>query len=263
MDQSDPAIQASLNHNWKEAIKLNLQILKSQPDNVDALNRLGRAYLQSGFKTKAEASYKKVLRFDKYNTIAIKSLTLIKSFKIEHNKSPYPSASNFSQAFLEEPGTTKTISLIRLGDIKILSRLQPGDEVFLAPREHCVSVINHSGVYIGRLPDDLASRMRLFLKAGNKYQIWIKTVDVLTKSQAHQNIRIFIREISRGTKFSNNPSFPSSEKLTYAAFTPPELVHSEKPDVSTPEEDVEGFSTGDDRLDTDQETEPLTRSDTD
>ncbi len=252
MDLHDLAIQASLNHNWKEAIRLNLQILKNQSDNVDALNRLARAYLQTGLKTKAETTYKKVLRHDKFNSIALKSLSLIKNFKVVHSKGSASQASDFSRAFLEEPGTTKTVSLIRLGDYLVLSHLQPGDEVFLASREHCVSVITKSGDYIGRLPDDLASRMRLFIKAGSKYQVWAKSVDVTDKSQNHQNVRIFIREISRGSKYAHNPSFPSSEKLTYAAFTPPELVHTEKPDISTPEEDMESFPVGDDRLDTDQ-----------
>ena len=39
------------------------------------------------------------------------------------------------------------------------------------------------------------------------------------------------------------PSFPLTEKLTYAAFTPPELVHEEKPDVSTTEYQEEEMGT--------------------
>ncbi len=240
MDPVNLAIQASLNHNWKEAINLNLRILKNRPLDTEALNRLAKAYLQSGLKTKSELMYKKVLKIDKYNTIAIKGLESVKSYRADRNTGTAPPP-DFSSAFLEEPGTTKTVSLTRLGDNKILSRLQPGDEVFLVAREHCVSIVNRAQEYLGRLPDDLASRLRPFIKAGNIYQAWLKSVDFLSKSQDKQSLKIFIKEVRRVPKYRNIPSFPSTEKLNYAAFTPPELVYHDldKPDISTPEEDNE------------------------
>jgi hypothetical protein len=254
MDLSSQAIQASLNRNWREAIKLNTELLKSQPGNIDALNRLAKAELQSGLKTKAELTYKKVLKLDKYNSIATKGLDTIKNFRVVRNgQNPHP-PSDFSQAFLEEPGTTKTVSLIRLGDNNVLARLQPGDEVNLAAREHCVSVINSQQEYLGRLPDDLASRLGSFLKAGNVYQAWVKSVTLHDKSQDKHTLKIFIKEVKRVSKYKNIPSFPSTEKLSYAAFTPPELIYFEKPNTATTEEDVEDVPANpEDRLDSDSD----------
>jgi tetratricopeptide (TPR) repeat protein len=251
-DLNQLAIQASLSHNWKEAIKLNLQILKGNSQDTDALNRLGKAYLQSGFKTKAFSVYKKVLRIDKYNPIAVKNLQALKSFRVIRKKGYVPPRADFSTAFLEEPGTTKTVSLIRLGDSQIVSHLQPGDEVFLAAREHCVSAVTGNQEYIGRLPDDLASRLRGFLRAGNTYQAWIKSADSTSKPPT---AKIFIREVSRARKYRNTPSFPATEKLSYAAFTPPELVHTEKPNISTPEEDYEQFTEAEEKLESESETD--------
>jgi hypothetical protein len=71
--------------------------------------------------------------------------------------------------------------------------------------------------------------MRTLLAGGNKYSAWIRTIDA-------KSVKIFIRETFRSPKFQNTPSFPLTEKLTYAAFTPPELVHEEKPDVSATED---------------------------
>lgn len=239
MDQTNLAIQASLNRRWDEAIKLNTQILRSNPSDLDALNRLAKAQLQSGLKTKAELTYKKVLKLDKYNPIATKGLDTVKNFRVEKSSGSSAPPPDFSSAFLEEPGTTKSVSLIRLGDVKILVHLQPGDSVKLAAREHCVSVINADQEYLGRLPDDLASRLGLFIKAGNTYQAWVKSVAVHDKSQEKHYLKIFIKELTRAAKFKNIPSFPSTEKLSYAAFTPPELIYFEKPNISTTEEDVE------------------------
>lgn len=252
-DQTKLAIQASINRDWKEAIKLNLSLLRKNTQDIDALNRLGKAYLQSGFKTKAEAAYKKALRIDKYNPIAAKSLEAIKNFRVIRKAGQTVPAGDFSTAFLEEPGTTKTVSLIRLGDTQVISHLQPGDEIFIVAREHCVSAVTGNQDYIGRLPDDLASRLRPFIKSGNTYQAWVKSADLISKSP---NVRIFIREVSRSKKYRIIPSFPATEKLTYAAFTPPELIHSEKPDISTPEEDVDEPQATDEKPDTGPEADP-------
>ena len=136
--------------------------------------------------------------------------------------------------FLEEPGVTKTIHPIRLGDTKVISRLHPGDTVLITVRQHNVVVVTDSNEYLARFPDDLASRLRTFIKAGNTYSAHISSIDPL---------KIFVREISRAAKYRHTPSFPLTEKLTYAAFTPPELIHEEKPDTSATEEQEEGSFT--------------------
>jgi hypothetical protein len=236
MDPVKIAIQAALSRDWKQAIAQNLVLLKQNSKDIDALNRLGRAYLETGQKTKAAEIYNKVLKVDKFNPIARKSLELIKTMRVHHQMST-PTLTS-APIFLEEPGITKTLTLTRLGDSKIISRLHAGDPVLLAAREHCVVITSSDNEYLGRLPDDLALRMRSFLKAGNKYEVWIRAIELQNNSGAKYNLKIFIKEISRANKFRNTPSFPSTEKLTYAAFTPPNLIYDDKPIVSTPEEDV-------------------------
>ena len=229
MDPSVTAIQEALSGNWKEAIKINLQIINKNSKDIDALNRLGRAYMETGQKSKAILYYSKVLALDKFNSIASKNLDLIKKSRAK-GQTPNQTSSTLTAQFLEEPGVTKTVSLIRLGDPKPISSYHPGTPVKIVARGHFVSVVSMSNQYLGRLPDDLSSRIRPFLTAGNKYSAWIKSVD------SGASLKIFVREIARVSKYKNIPSFPITEKLTYAAFTPPELVHEEKPDVSTPEE---------------------------
>lgn len=230
------AITAALNRDWKQSVTLNLKILKKNSKDIDALNRLGRAYFESGLKTKAQQTYTKVLRHDKFNSIALKNLNLIKSSRLTPSSKKKVAPSTPPPEFLEEPGITKTVSLIRLGDTKYISRLHPGDSLSLAARPHCVSVVTSDNQYVGRLPDDLAFRLIPLLKAGNKYHSWIKSLT--------DGVKIFIKEAYRHPRFAHTPSFPATERLTYAAFTPPELVHDEKPDVSETE-DVENTSSSD------------------
>ncbi|MEK7504599.1 MAG: tetratricopeptide repeat protein [Patescibacteria group bacterium] len=221
------AIKAALTGNWKEAVRLNLLILKSDPKSIEALNRLGRSYFQLGLKTKADETYRKVLKLDKFNTIAIKNLELIKTSKIVRGGNH--SAHTPPPVFLEEPGVTKTLSLIRPSEPKILSRMHPADPVVIAPRQHCIAVTTIDGQNLGRLPDDLAAKMLVFIRAGSEYTAWVRSVEP-------NNLKIFIKEVKRATKFKDTQPFPATEKLVYAAFTPPELVHTEKPDVSSTED---------------------------
>lgn len=227
IDDKSQAISAALSGDWKKAVALNLAIIKKDSKDIEAWNRLGRAYMEIGPKIKAKEAYEKVLRLDKFNNIAAKNLELLKVAKSAKGKTKQNAS---LPAFLEEPGITKTVQLTRSGDPRITTRMHPGDEVTIIARQHCVSIVNSDGQNIGRLPDDLASRMQSFLKEGNTYAAWVRSID------QNGGIKIFIKELTRAPKFRATPSFPLTEKLSYAAFTPPELIHTEKPDVSATEE---------------------------
>lgn len=226
-DLGQQAIDQALTGKWKEAVATNLQILKKEPGDIETLNRLARAYLETGQKTKAARVYAQVLRLDKFNTIAAKNLQLLKTLRLDRKAAPGRLPTS-QPLFLEEPGVTKTVSLVRLGDPKLIARLRPGDMVKLTARQHNVTIVSASNQYLGRLPDDLALRLRTLIAAGNIYAAWIRSVQP-------GELKVFIKEASRASKFRHTPSFPLTEKLTYAAFTPPELVHEEKPDVSATE----------------------------
>ncbi len=220
-DLTQKAVALALTGNWDEAIKLNKQILIENPKDTDALNRLARAYAESGKIDEAKKTAEKVLKIDPFNRIATKSINKWKSLKtsstLSHNNTNGHSLPN---VFLEEPGKTTICSLLYPGDAKVVATLDCGDEVFLAPANHRVSVNNIDGKYIGRLADDLSARIRKFLKSGNEYRVFVKSID-------DTQVKVFIKEIKRAEKLQDLPSFPA-EKLEYATFTQPELVHKKE-----------------------------------
>lgn len=73
----DKAIKAALRGDWETAVEINLEILSTSPQNIQALNRLGRAYTELGQKEAASDAYKQVLKIDKYDSIASKNLKLL------------------------------------------------------------------------------------------------------------------------------------------------------------------------------------------
>lgn len=200
---SQIAIDAALDSKWDEALKLNKQIIKVDPQNVDALNRLARGYMELGKGNLAKKYYSEALKFDPYNPIAIKNLKIIKSFKpngLEHT----PTTNGYSRLspalFLQEPGKTKIVSLLKVAEPQKLSQAFCGMRVEMIIKNRKITIVDLNGNYMGVLPDDTSHLMLKLLKGGNKYDLFIKSIRV-------NGLAILIKEVHRSKRFKNQPSF--------------------------------------------------------
>lgn len=197
----EQAVKAALTQNWLKAIEINKKILKDLPQNIAALNRLGRAYWETGKIIQAIQSYKKVLKFDSLNPIANKNLRrLAKGGRAKKRTNKKNNFTPVGEIFLEEPGKTKMVKLVRLAPPSILAQLDNADPVVMTVKKRTVSIFSENDNYLGAIPEDLSIRLIRLIKGGNQYQAFIKSVD-------HQKLEIFIREVFRAKKFFNNPSF--------------------------------------------------------
>lgn len=208
LDLPTRAVRAALNNEWPEAIRLNLTLLKEDSQNIEALNRLARAYKESGNFKLAQENYKKVIRLDHFNTIASKNLNLLeslpKNFKSpKHNDQKLPGNHCQPQTFLEEPGKTKVINLVNLAPNSVLFEICCGDKINLLVKRRAVVAHDTNGTYLGALPDDLSLKLIKRLYAGNRYESFIKTV-------GKNSLSVFIREIFRSPRFKNQPTFPGA-----------------------------------------------------
>lgn len=198
-DLTRKAINLALKYQWKDAIKVNKLILKEDNLNIEALNRLARAYLEIEDIKRAINISKKVLKIEPSNKIAEKSIEKCKRFKTNVNLGSEQNIN--ASVFLEEVGKTKLINLINLGSPKNISKLYSGNEVKLLTHSHRASITTNDGTYIGRLPDDLSARIKSLVNGGNIYKVFIK-------SACLSDIKIFIKEIKRGKDLQNIMSFP-------------------------------------------------------
>ncbi len=192
------SISLALEGNWEEAIKVNKEILKETPSDTEILNRLAKAYFESGNLKKAKSICQKIIKIDNFNTIAQKNLSKWKGLREKCISELKPAN---TASFIEEPGKTKLVSLLNLGDNKIIANLNACDEVKLNAHTHRVSLTTIDGKYIGRLPDDLALRLRRLIPMGNCYKAYIKSID-------SKEIKVFIKEVEKSQKAKNIPSFP-------------------------------------------------------
>lgn len=196
------AIKSALAGRWNEAVEYNLQILKNEPQNTEALNRLARAYASLGQTKNARRTWNKVLSLDRYNPIAQSQIQKLKS-NLKGTTAPFHSPKS-GEIFLDEPGKTKTTQLVRLADAKTLMSLEPGQHLKLEPKKRLITVSNLMGQYLGALPDDLSLHLTRLVRGGNKY-------DVLVRRVEKNNIHVFIKETKKAKRYINTPSFPRSK----------------------------------------------------
>jgi len=202
-DLTNSAINASLSCNWEEAIYLNTTILENDPHNIAALNRLARAYTELDQKDSAKEVYEKVLKLDKYNRIAIRSL---KALPDKVNGIVNDTQLTSREDFIEEPGKTRSVRLTKPGGKALLLTLTCKQPLELSPRARLISVVSKDNAYIGSLPDDLSLRLHKLIKSGYTYRVCVKTA-------TDNSVTVFIRETKRPNRVTAGPSFSPKLKL--------------------------------------------------
>ena len=195
------AIDAALDSKWEEALKINRKIIKVDPNNIDALNRQAKAYMELGKPNLAKKYYSEVLKIDPYNPIALKNLKIIKSLKSNGQNFISNCHGKLSPSlFLQEPGKTKIVNLLKVAEPQKLSVVFCGMKVGTIIKNRKITIVDPNGNYLGVLPDDINHRLLRLFKGGNKYELFIKSIRV-------NGLSIIIKETFRSKSFKNQPSF--------------------------------------------------------
>jgi tetratricopeptide (TPR) repeat protein len=197
----DKAIKSALSGDWEAAVEYNLEILADSPQNITALNRLGRAYTELGQKEAAKDAYEQVLKIDKYDTIASKNLKLL-----PHQKNNMASVELADEDFIELPGITKSTGLIKVASRDILLSLVCKQKLTLTPRTRLIAICTDDKTCIGCLPDDLSLKLQGLIKSGYSYTACLKGASDNTAT-------IFIRETKRPKRPSASPTFSRSNSI--------------------------------------------------
>lgn len=192
-DLQQKAIESALICDWERAIDYNLAIIKENPTDIQALNRLAKAYMELGQKNQAKEAYQKVLELDKYNAVAHRNLEILPQKNATAQKIA-------EEDFIEKPGITKYTKLIKLANKDSIAELYCKQPLALKSQGKLVSVYTEKETKIGSLPDDLSFKIRKLSQKGYKYTACIKAVE-------NKGVNIFIRETKRPKRYDEMPSF--------------------------------------------------------
>ncbi len=185
---SKQAIALAMQGRWREAIAVNKGLIESFPSDVDAYNRLGRAYMELGEYSQAREAYEQAIELAPYNVIAQKNLrrlahlgeTPVSSEGGAHRVEP--------QHFIEETGKAGVVDLYQLAPPGILARMVAGDRVYLGVGGSSLIIENGRGEYLGRVVSKHGQRLAKLMEGGNRYEAAIL-------SSSEDKISVIIREV--------------------------------------------------------------------
>ena len=213
--QADTAIQLAMENRWEEAATVNRAILSLFPNDIDSLNRLGKALMELGRYTEAKKPYKRALELDMTNQIAKKNLERLNVLA----KARLPQAETTlvdPGLFIEEMGKTAVTNLQQVSK-EALTKLNAGERVEFRPKGNGLIVETPGGEFVGTVESKLAHRILKLLQAGNQYAAAITS---LTKDQC----KVIIKESYQHPSQAGRPSFPAVGAEAVRPYTKESLL---------------------------------------
>ncbi len=202
---ADQAVAAALDADWVRAVELNTRILEASPDDVEARNRLGRAYFEQSKLDEARAAFAEVLKAEPYNSIALRGMQRVTILQEHKAKSVLTQTKTQPRLFIEDMGKTGILRLMNPAPAPILVRYSPGAECELREQEGLVAVHARDGALLGFLEPKVGRRLIDLIRTGNQYVIALVSNDPA-------NARVAIREIFQSAENASRISFPGHHR---------------------------------------------------
>jgi hypothetical protein len=222
---------------WREAAEANLELIERSPKDVDAYNRLGKAYFELHRYRSAYEAYQTASALDPANIIAQRNLSRIEPLKnTESEVDAQEDAHDARQGiFIEEVGKTYVDDLVSVASPSVLTELSSGDALKLVVDGSDVNVVDKSNRYIGRLEPRIARRMVELLEMDNTYEVYVT-------SSTGQSVRVIIREVEKNPAMGSRLSFPRQGKVAIPrAYLRDTRLFRDEPDMLLgDDEDDEG-----------------------
>lgn len=199
---SRDAIALAMKGEWREAITVNKRIVEMFPDDVEALNRLGRAHMELAEYDGAEEAYRKALALDSYNGIAQKNLQRLAHLKKSKTTQQAGTHRLDPQYFIEDIGKAGVVQLREMATPEVLARVVAGDVVQLKAQGTDMAVETPQGEYLGRVDPRHGQRLVRLMKGGNRYSAAVV-------SSTERTVSVIIRETRQHPSLVGQMSFPT------------------------------------------------------
>jgi tetratricopeptide (TPR) repeat protein len=206
-------------------------IVESFPTDVDAYNRLGKAYTELGRYGEARNAYMKALEIDSLNSIAKKNLSRLATLGDEV-RPPLANQKLSPQMFIEEMGKTGVTTLMR-PNMEIAARMTAGDQVILHADKTLLNIRTMNGDQVGEVEPKLGQRLLKLMDAGNEY---VAAIQGLGDSE----VRVFIRETFQHASQTGKLSFPPTVTESFRPYTRGRLLRQDADDDAYWDESGEG-----------------------
>jgi len=201
---SQEAISLTVEGRWEEAVQANRAIIARFADDVAAYNRLGRALIELGRFAEAEDAYGKSLEVDSDNSIAMRNLERLKSWKEVGKLEPQKARSFGRDFFASSMGKTGVVGLSGVTSPERIAEIGIGGVVILRRRGHQVVAEDGDGGVLGELEPRHGIRLAHLMQAGNQYSATVLASDV-------GGTQLLVREDYQHPTLVGQPSFPPTQ----------------------------------------------------
>jgi hypothetical protein len=244
---AEMARNLALNGQWKEAIEANLTLLEKSPRDVDAYNRLGKAYFELRRYRSAYDAYQEAFQIDPANIICrrnIERLEPLRDIEDEDSGAGSRPPARFN-IFIEEAGKTFVDELIDPAPSAILMTLSSGEQLDMIVEDNDVLLNDDTGQYIGKLEPRVARRLINLVKLGNEYAVYVT-------ANAGDSVRVIIREMNRSEEMGDRLSFPHQGKVAVprSFLRDSRLFRSDEAALILDDEDADDLDDADDTFET-------------
>ena len=245
----EQAVAHALDRDWDIAVEENRALLKDDPDDVEAANRLGKALTELDDVAGAIEAYERARAVDPTNAIARKNLARLGELKptssqparrgSKAKKSPAKRSRSRSDAgdlrvhaLIEESSKSAEFAL-RQPNVQALKRVTVGDAVSVERAEHGVVLKSMTGVLLGAIEPRAGLRLKRMMEGGNQYAAVIRHV---ADGEAIVHIRETLTDPSLAgqASFIAPPADSAKRRRAPRAYTKASMVQR---DLDAPEGD--------------------------
>lgn len=226
------AVRYARNGEWARARDTNRAILRLQPDDYEAANRLAKALMELGELGAARRVLLSLCQRFPGNTIARKNLARLQKMEVSAVAAPRRPAANRADtagSFIEEGGKSCATTLRRRPEAANLTQVSAGDALTLHAEPSGVAVAAADGQRCGAIEPRLARRLRQLMTGGNRYS-------AVAVHASDDELSLIIRETYRHPALRNIVSFPAAVRTAAA----PAPIFNEPPAAESGFDDIIG-----------------------
>lgn len=228
---SAEATALALNSRWEEAAAVNRSIIELFSDDIEAHNRLGKAFTELGRYAEAWEAYNRVLEIDPCNVIAHRNLSRLSQLK-QARPGPKKRQELDLSLFVEEAGKTALVKLRRPAPEELLTKMSAGDQVHLKVAGNRLIAENGDGEYLGEIEPKLGLRLIQLMAGGNRYQAAMAT-------SGRDGGKVIIKEVFQDPSQAGRPSFPPRVAHSFRPYSKDRVVKHELVDEEEWDEEAE------------------------
>lgn len=172
------AIGHAMAGEWGEAVSANLKLIAHDPSDLEAHNRLGKAYTSLGRSEDAIRAYRGALAISQGNPIARRNLARLEAMDGGGDiVDGVGAAAEMSRVTGVVDGSVILTRLERTAGQDVIESVTTGDKLTLEASPAGIRVSTTSGKYLGVVNGKLSVRIAKLIVRGNRYEAFANSSD--------------------------------------------------------------------------------------